>query len=149
MITVEGERGYYEFEFVNEVWAEEVYLDVTYASGDSRPVILHVNGETSGEKCCREETGGYEEESLISIRCGPFPIKSEVNMVKVTTTGGFFPHISEIRVVNAITASDEVTKPLHGTWIVPPSRPIRPELPHLDFCFIENTQEGPCILSRS
>eukprot|EP00978_Attheya_sp_CCMP212_P037644 scaffold179347_cov31-Attheya_sp.AAC.1 len=64
-------------------------------------------------------------------------------MIKVTNNGGFFPHISEIRVVNAITESDKVTKQkLHGTWIVPPSCPIRPELlPELDFCFIENTQD--------
>mmetsp|Transcript_12267 Transcript_12267/g.20323 ORF Transcript_12267/g.20323 Transcript_12267/m.20323 type:complete len:610 (-) Transcript_12267:100-1929(-) len=142
MIIVEGGRGYYEFEIINEVWAKEVYLDVTYASGDTRPVTLTFNGDAVEECCCAAETGGYGVENFVNTRCGPFPIQSEVNMIKVTATKGFFPHISEIRVVDANTESKEVTKRSHGTWIVPPSSPLRPELPLQDFCYIENTQDA-------
>jgi hypothetical protein len=142
MIVVNGTAGYYEFEFVNEVWAEQVYLDVTYASGDSRPVTLSLNdGDASEEGCCAESTGGFATDNFVDVRCGPFPIHSEVNTIKVETKDGYFPHIGEVRVVNADTGSEEVTKRSIGTWIVPPSAPLRDDLPPLDFCFVENTQD--------
>ena len=44
MITVEGGEGHYEFEFINECSAEEVYSDVTYSSDDFRPLNIVING---------------------------------------------------------------------------------------------------------
>lgn len=102
MIIVEGdEGGFFEFEFINEVFAQQVFLDIVYASGDSRPVMLSVNGETVEEECCADETGGYGEEEFSTVRCGPFAIQPEVNTIKVALEEGYFPHIGEIRVVNA------------------------------------------------
>lgn len=110
MITVDGEEGFYEFEFINEVWAKEIYLDVTYASGDSRPMTLLVNGEEVATDCCADETGGYGVDEFQHVRCGPYPVESEVNTVKVTTNDGYFPHVGQIRVVNAKTENEAVTK---------------------------------------
>lgn len=144
MIVVEGSFGFYEFEFINEVWAHEVYLDVTYSSGDSRPVILTINGgDAVDEGSCETTTDGYSPENFIHERCGPYAIKTEVNTVKVSTRDGYFPHIAEIRAVDANTEDETPTRLSLGTWIVPPSRPLRPDLlPQLrDLCFVENTQE--------
>ena len=148
MIIVEGGKGYYEFEFINECWAEEVYLDVTYSSGDSRPITIVINGgDAVAEHVCSAATGGYGPDDFVNVRCGPYPIQSEVNTVRVTSSS-FFPHVGEIRVVDVAAKTDSnehnnVTEAALGTWIVPPSRPMRQDLVASlkSFCFMENTQE--------
>jgi hypothetical protein len=143
MITVDGTSGFYEFEFINECWAEDVFLDITYSSGDSRPINVAINGDQSiDENLCSAATGGYGAGDFINVRCGPYPIRSEVNTIRITGTG-YFPHVIEIRVVDVRTNSDTVTDISSGTWIVPPSHPMRSDLVDSlkSFCFVETTQE--------
>jgi hypothetical protein len=143
MIVVNGNHGFYEFEFINECFAEKVYLDVTYSSGDPRPIFVNINGRrTMDENLCSAVTGGYGCGDFIHERYGPYTILSEVNKIRITGSG-FFPHVGEIRVVDARIESEMVTELSGGTWIVPPSCPMRQDLVDVlkDFCFIENTQE--------
>lgn len=143
MIVVNGNVGFFEFEFINECWAEQVYLDITYSSGDPRPIFLDINGRrTMDETLCSAATGGYGSADFVHERYGPYSILSEVNTIRITGSG-YFPHVGEIRVVDARIESDKVTELSDGTWIVPPSCPMRQDLVNVlkDFCFVENTQE--------
>jgi hypothetical protein len=102
MIVVDGDDGgYYVFEFINEVCAEQVFLGAIFASGDSRPMMLAINREMVEEAFCDTEKGGYGEEDFETVRYGPYAAKSEVNTIKVSVEEGCFPNVGEIRVVRA------------------------------------------------
>jgi hypothetical protein len=146
LIFVEGTKGFYSFNF--EHTAEKVFLDVTYCSGDSRPVIFTIGDVVIGYDFCSAQTGGYGPAEFVNERYGPFTIApNATTKLTVSTSGGYFPHLGEIRVVDAEGAgadvSDQSTPENHFTWIVPPSQPLHDELMRSlqDFCFVETTQE--------
>jgi hypothetical protein len=143
MIMVGGSSGWYTFAFDNPP-IQQVYLDVTFASGDSRPVTLTIDGKHSHPGCCADTTGGFNHEHFVHRRYGPVILQPSVrNKILVTTNNGCFPHIGEIRVVDASNAGAQVTPLATKTWIVPPSQdPSPPIRSSLDFCFEENTQES-------
>ena len=141
---VDGANGYFSYTFDHDS-DEEVFIDVTYSSGDPRPVVFTVGDDVLGNDFCTDETGGWNSESCVNVRYGPFSIPSNPTL-KVSTDNGFFPGIHEIRVIDVSEAGDEVTS--HSTyagrcnWIVPPSQSMRDNLANsLDFCFVETTQD--------
>ncbi|CAB9511925.1 expressed unknown protein [Seminavis robusta] len=148
MIFVDGNGGgWYSFAFDNTgtTSCKEAFIDITYASGDPRPITLTINETFSRDGCCSDVTGGYYgADNFVHRRYGPFPLQEQQsNTVKISTNQGcYFPHIGEIRVVDASKSLAVTTTRNSKTWIVPPSQEPSEEIRQsLGFCFGENTQE--------
>jgi len=151
MINVDGCEESYTFEFENTNDDVEVFLDVTHTSGDPRPVIFTLNDDNElGRDFCSQETDGWDLENVQSKRHGPFVLPAGTNRLTVSTdlegeSGGYFPSIAEIRVVDVELADEDVSEFHYDdrVWIVPPSQPVDPEVEEgmSDFCRVSGTQE--------
>ena len=111
LVIVEGSTGWYEYEFSVNV-GEAVFVSVTYASGDLRPVRLLFDGRVVVERACNQVTGGWEVGDSITLHYGPLQVAggggggggsgrsggAVVLRVDTGPRGGFFPHVASVSV---------------------------------------------------
>ena len=139
MIIVSGTEGQYTYDFdIPETASDICYLEITYASGDVRKLVLTLNGRPLGGDFCEETTGGFSADNYKSIRYGPFNLNIGKNILHCTTNRYWFPHVHEVKVLDAVVVDQEAalngratTRSLQPTpertWIAPPSQPLRKE----------------------
>ena len=75
------------------------YINFLYASGESRPVQLMINGEVVDEsehprEFLASNTGGYDIPDLRWETCGPFELPSDTIKIRIDSKGQGMPNIA-------------------------------------------------------
>jgi hypothetical protein len=73
-------------------------LTILYASGESRPMRLSINGIDAKEVCCGLPTGGWSIANRGWIPAGDFHLSRGMNRIGLTSNGPF-PYLSMLRLV--------------------------------------------------
>jgi len=92
LVVTHGNRGMQE-------WAVQLdkggphFIHFQYASGESRPVRLAINGREQLGKFLAKQTGGFFAGHLIWETYGPFELKPGKNSIRITVDG-VSPHLA-------------------------------------------------------
>lgn len=90
LAVLHGEKGFEEWT-VDIPEAVSYHLHVLYASGESRPVSVQVDGKIVAEKSLAEPTGGFHASNLRWATLGPYRMDDGKRVIRLTTNR-FMPH---------------------------------------------------------
>jgi hypothetical protein len=95
LIIVDGKEGWYELPF-RAALPGQLQLRITYASFDSRPVRISLNGVVVISEACGAATGGFGLDALLS-EVQPIWVRKYANLLRIDTgDAGYFPHIQKV-----------------------------------------------------
>ena len=80
---------------VNIPEAAPYQLDLRYASGDPRPILIYVNGVVVSSKAAGQVTGGFYPDKQRWFAEGVFPLREGKNTIRFER-GSYFPHIDKL-----------------------------------------------------
>jgi len=91
LVVCHGTGGMQQWQ-VDVADAGKRYLHVYYASGDSRPVALTLNGRRQDGAFLGKHTGGFRKEHLAWETAGPFDFVKGKNTIQIDAAG-HMPHL--------------------------------------------------------
>ena len=94
--------GQYPNETEYEITLEEAapyQLDIRYASNDSRPILIYVNGNVVSSKAAGQVTGGFYPDKQQWFTEGVFALRAGKNVIRFERSS-YFPHIDKLLLIS-------------------------------------------------
>jgi len=106
--------------FVEASEAGEYLLKIRYATKETRPLKLAINGQAVKEPIATEMTGDLKPESHRWFEAGRHKLKKGLNLVRIETAGSL-PHVSRLAIFSTTKSASKaklalVIKKPEGPW---------------------------------